>query len=83
MDGPLEFSLRPQAGSEAVVEFMRDGATGRAVVASATVEPQSVVDAVLDAGRNVLAACRERSWRNRDVEQLATSIEEASRPTTR
>src|SRR5713101_1556770 len=77
MDGSLAFSVRPQTGTEAIIEFTRDDGTDVAVVASASVEPQRLVDVVLGAAHQVLAACRQKSWNNPDIDELAKSIQEA------
>ncbi len=82
MDGSLAFWVRPRTEGDAVVEFTREGDAAGSVFASATVEPRSVVEAVLNAGRGVLAACREKSWTNPDLDELAAAIEEAGRPST-
>ena len=83
MDGSLAFSVRPQTGTDAIVEFTRDADADWVVFATATVEAPRVMDAVLDAGRKVLAVCRQRSWSTPEIDELAASIEEASRPAAR
>lgn len=75
MDGPFQFNARQVGNGRIALESVERHGDDSSRIAQTTVPASLVIQTIVSAAREILAACKRKKWSDSDILQLQAMLE--------